>query len=163
MKYTSLKGLMNLNDIEISKIIGDLTFVMPVFFRKMSKVQNEILGHKEISKSHLEILFVLNREGMSTMTSLGKAIFVSKPNITVLVDRLIELNLVVRAFNENDRRIVYIQLTTNGKSFIEEYKETYKKYIKEKLIRLDEEDLRLLQVTMDNMKKLISKSNTEEI
>lgn len=150
-----------MNDIEISKVIDDLTFVMPVFFRKMSKVQNEILVPKEICKSHLEILFVLNREGMSTMTSLGKAIFVSKPNITVLVDRLIELNLVIRAFNENDRRIVYIQLTVNGKSFIKEYKEIYKKYLKEKLSRLDEDDLKLLQITMDNMKKLISKSNPE--
>jgi DNA-binding MarR family transcriptional regulator len=100
---------------------------------------------------------------MSTMTSLCKAIFISKPNMTVLVDRLIELHLVVRTFNENDRRSVYIQLTDDGNAFIKEYREIYKKYIKEKLVRLEDEDIRLLQSTMDNMKKLLMKASTSEI
>ncbi len=152
-----------MTDKEISKIIDDVTYIMPVFFKKMFRVQNEILCNKEVSKPHLEVLFSLKREGMSTMSSLGKALVVSKPNITVYVGRLIELNLVERVFDKNDRRIIYIQLTGHGNAFIENYKENYKKYIKEKLVKFDDEDFMLLQSIMDNMKILLSKVNPKDV
>lgn len=130
---------------------------MPAFFKKMYKVQHEILLVKDVTKAHIELLLILKRDGISTMSSLSKTLFVTKPNITGLVDRLIELNLTERAFDKDDRRVIYVQLTEEGKDFIVNYKESYRKYINKKFVSFTDEDLSLLQTIMDNTKKLLDK------
>ena len=58
-----------------------------------------------------------------TVRGLATLINVSKPAITRAVNRLVELQLVRRNTDENDRRSVLIQRTVSGSVFLREFGE----------------------------------------
>ena len=99
----------------------------------------------------------LKIEGACTMTDLGKMLYVSKPNITILVNKLVEFNMVKRMFDENDRRIIYIELTDIGCTSLEKHTESMKAAFYKSMQKFNIDDLALLKVTLDNMKMLVEK------
>jgi DNA-binding MarR family transcriptional regulator len=58
-----------------------------------------------------------------TVRGLADILDVSKPAITRAVNRLVELELVRRKTDDNDRRSVLIQRTVRGSVFLREYGE----------------------------------------
>ena len=58
-----------------------------------------------------------------TVRGLAKLMNVSKPAITRAVNRLVELQLVRRNTDENDRRSVLIERTVSGSVFLREFGE----------------------------------------
>lgn len=58
-----------------------------------------------------------------TVRGLADVLNVSKPAITRAVNRLVELELVRRKTDDNDRRSVLIQRTVRGSVFLREYGE----------------------------------------
>lgn len=59
------------------------------------------------------LMLVANNEDV-TQKHLSQALSVSAPNITTLIDRLVERELVIRVRSETDRRSQYIRLTRKG-------------------------------------------------
>ena len=58
-----------------------------------------------------------------TVRGLAATLKVSKPAITRAIDRLIDMELVRRKVDEEDRRSVLIQRTVRGSVFLREYGE----------------------------------------
>ncbi len=58
-------------------------------------------------------------EGLVRMTEASRRMMISKPAATQVINRLVELGLVERASDENDRRVVYIRPTEAGRAFYE--------------------------------------------
>ncbi len=53
--------------------------------------------------------------GEYSMGEICKDLFISRPNVTAIVDHLINKNLVVRGYCKTDRRVVNISLSDQGK------------------------------------------------
>jgi MarR family transcriptional regulator, organic hydroperoxide resistance regulator len=73
-------------------------------------------GIRGIVPSHGDILNVLFREERSTMNELAKKIHRTKPNVTVLIDKLVEYGYVKKEKSTTDNRVTYITLTDKGES-----------------------------------------------
>ena len=73
-----------------------------------------------ISMAQLHILYTLQRTGEMTMSHLAEVLDVSLSNATGLVDRIAERGFIERTRPPEDRRIVRIRITPEGKRMLEE-------------------------------------------
>lgn len=146
---------------DIDEILDGIFTIFPLFRKKIQKIGEDMLKDKGISKAHIQLMKSLKSEGACTMTDLGKRLSVSKPNITALVDRLVELDAVKRVFIENDRRIIYIELTDQGKELLDAHIEAMKATLAKSMQNFSNHDLVLFKEAMDNMKMFINKMDLE--
>jgi len=71
-----------------------------------------------VSVSQCYTLDLLDEHGEMSMVQLARKMFLDKSTMTRVVDGLIERELVVRRFDENDRRLIYITLTAAGRKLL---------------------------------------------
>ncbi len=77
----------------------------------------EAAGLNGVVPSHGDILVVLYTCEKCTMKELAQKIHRTKATLTVLVDKLIALNLIEKEKSAQDSRITYIKLTPLGQSY----------------------------------------------
>lgn len=138
---------------ELSDELGSL---FPLIFKNLMRFggDNKDL---EMSRIHMDIMFILNRFGQLTMSDIANRLFVSKPYNTLLVDKLIELGLVERLPDPKDRRIINIRLTEKGIGYLNEFKKSNKENIKRRLSVLKPGELKQLLSSLQNIKEIITK------
>lgn len=69
----------------------------------------------DVTLPQFDVLAALHRhEHGLTMTELSRYLMVSNGNVTGIVDRLVEVNLVERAASPGDRRATVVRLTGKG-------------------------------------------------
>jgi len=75
---------------------------------------------RAISSTHLHVLFLLMSEGEMTMGRLAEHLDASLPNVTGIVERMVERGFVERTKSDDDRRIVAVRATELGRQTVEE-------------------------------------------
>jgi len=145
-----------MTDDILDKITDELVSIFPLFFKNLMKF-NKDNRDLELSRVHMDIMFILNEFRQLTMSDVAKRLFISKPYNTLLVDRLIDLGMVGRFPDDEDRRIINILLTEKGITYLEEHKESRRKYIRTKLSVLNAKELEQLLSSLKNIKEMISK------
>ena len=75
---------------------------------------------RAISSTHLHVLFLLMSEGELTMGRLAERLDVSLPNVTGIVERMVERGFVERTRSDDDRRIVAVRVTDLGRQTVDE-------------------------------------------
>ena len=73
--------------------------------------------------SHGDILVVLFHRHKVTMRDIADAIHRTKPTVTVLVAKLVDLGLVKKEQSLEDARVSYVELTNKGKEFKEVFED----------------------------------------
>lgn len=73
-------------------------------------------GITGIVPSHGDILNILFCEERCTMKDLAIKIHRTKPNVTVLIDKLVECGYVKKEKSTDDNRVTFISLTEKGAS-----------------------------------------------
>jgi DNA-binding MarR family transcriptional regulator len=76
-----------------------------------------------ITAPQLKTMFFIANQGSTNFTKLALALGVTPPNVTGIVDRLVEHGLVSRQENPEDRRMLMLHLTEKGKSIIADLRE----------------------------------------
>jgi len=71
-----------------------------------------------LSLVHLNVLFLLEHDGPLPMRSLAEAMDVSQASATGIVDRMEQRGLVERQRDEDDRRVVRVAVTDEGRDLI---------------------------------------------
>jgi DNA-binding MarR family transcriptional regulator len=74
-----------------------------------------------LTASRAAALLQLEFRGRLTPSELGERLFVTRGNMTGLVDGLVKGGLVRRVPRENDRRAHDLELTKRGRDFVEAY------------------------------------------
>ena len=97
----------------------------------------------------------LKRNGVMSMSDIGKCLAMPKPHVTVIVDKLIEEGFVERQNDPNDRRIINILLTEKGLDAFLEIKATLAENMKIKLLNLSEEEQETLAVASQQVKDML--------
>jgi MarR family 2-MHQ and catechol resistance regulon transcriptional repressor len=82
-------------------------------------------AHHDIRKSGLNptefgVLELLFHKGPQPLQQIGDKILISSGNITYVVDKLERKGLVVRRPSPQDRRVIYAEVTEQGRDFMEE-------------------------------------------
>lgn len=146
---------------KILLIILEFSNVFNEFNHLVSRYIDAQLNKTGLGRTHFGILHELVGEKEKTMSELSDILHVTKPNITVLVDKLVKLNYVERVNSSHDRRVILIRLTKKGDDFVNVVSEELKKSSIRLLNRFNEEDLELVRETSGAIKKLLSKFNQD--
>lgn len=105
---------------------------------------------RSISATQLHVLYLIESNGTMAMSQLAELLDVSLPNVTGIIDRMVEHGLVERARDEPDRRVVTVQTTPAGRAAVQEIDGVRRKTLGAVLDRLThEQQLRALQTFTD--------------
>lgn len=96
----------------------------------MDKVTNDLIimwnkgFNKDLGVSHILVLGHLRKNGKSRPSDMAKALGLTPPTITHLTEKLVKKQLVTRSTDENDRRIIYLEITNAGEMILQEANES---------------------------------------
>jgi MarR family transcriptional regulator, organic hydroperoxide resistance regulator len=107
------------------------------------------------------ILYLLSTSEEMKSTELAEKLDVKPSAITVMIDRLLKNDFVSRHRDENDRRIVKLELTTGGREVFEMAKKVRRGIFSQYLSYLDEADVDQLVTIYEKLAAAVE-NNTEE-
>jgi DNA-binding MarR family transcriptional regulator len=142
------------------KVAVDLLSLPPLVFRIVrSKLINIALADIEIDIRfpHLEIMMVLKEEGTLHSAEIGKRLQIAKAQMTHLIDKLVELDLVERNIGADDRRTFNISLTDRGRRFMERHDSIAINAVGEYIADLEESELETLSTSLRNLRDILFK------
>lgn len=108
----------------------------------LEEIHNDFFSGFGISSTKFNLLVILYnspKEGIM-LSEIGEQMLVTKANITGLVDRLEKQGYVKRKRDPKDRRKVIAGITNRGRDFIENTIEEYKKWSKDIMTILSDDE-----------------------
>ena len=93
-----------------------------------------------ISRFELLALMLSEKFQTITMSNLAQGMSVPMSTATGIVDRLVKKGLLQRGRSEEDRRVVTVSLTDNGKALVEDLKEHFHDFLDRVRSLLTEEE-----------------------
>ena len=110
-------------------------------------------GRGQLSRTEIGALLTL-LAGPRRITELATTEALAQPTVTELVDRLQARGLVVRERSREDRRVVLVAISTEGRQQLEEARADARELIRETLSEMDDRDLDELVVAAEALEKL---------
>jgi DNA-binding MarR family transcriptional regulator len=144
----------------LERTASDLLSVPPLIFRgvrrKLLKAALDSVNI-DISPLHFEIMRLVKEEGTLHITEIGERLQVARAQMTHLIDKLVELEMVQRQADSADRRVTNIVLTAKGRAFLEEHGGNIWKATKEILSGLTDEELAELSASLERLRDILSR------
>lgn len=103
------------------------------------------------------LMYYILKDDSKPIKYYGEKLLISKPNMTKLVNRLVEDGLIERINDKTDRRKVKLTATKKGKKLVLEHREHIKNSISERINSLDDEDIEELYKSILKIKLIFSK------
>ncbi|MEM3939244.1 MAG: MarR family transcriptional regulator [Saccharolobus sp.] len=88
--------------------------------RKVNKEADKALEQIGLSYFEFKVMCALDEEGKVPMSRVAEKYMLTKAGLTSIIDRLEEKELVRRVRSEEDRRVIYVELTDKGKEKLHE-------------------------------------------
>lgn len=129
---------------EVGRLIFELGKLMRQYMRKNFE-------HEGITMPQSSVLGMLMKNGEMKITELSSKLMLSNSTVSGMIDRLEKQQLVERRRSEEDRRIVYVKVSTK---FLEMHKESHKKIEKSFEELLDTGTPEELEKIIDGLKTL---------
>lgn len=129
-----------MDETKLESIIQNLISIVPLFKKKLLNDHCNIDKYN-LNHSHFQVLVVLGKEGKLPISEVGKKLYISTPNMTKLLNKLIDEGLVERIPEAKDRRIININLTDKGSLYLEDKFMELKSTLKDKFSSLSDEKL----------------------
>ena len=123
------------------QIAKEISENLPTFLRHTYPY---IFGAMEIPPSQVLAVSTIQEKGRCSLSELSKAMHISAPTISGIIDRLEESGYVKRIPDENDRRVTNIELTSKGEKVVQKFRQNIMnrwKTILERIPSVDQENL----------------------
>ena len=103
-------------------IFGVAKMVRHHVMSSLPKVEGDCM-HGDLSVAQMNLILAVRTRGEVTLTELAEILGVSPPSVSVMVERLVERELLMRERATNDRRKVLIQVSPGAGEHIAEMEE----------------------------------------
>jgi len=144
----------------LERTAADLLSVPPLIFRGVRrKLLKTALNsvNMDISPLHFEIMRLVKKDGTLHITEIGERLQVARAQMTHLIDKLVEVEMVERQADSKDRRVTNIVLTGKGNAFLEKHGGNVRKATKEILSGLTDEELAELSASLEKLRDILSR------
>jgi DNA-binding MarR family transcriptional regulator len=135
----------------VDEILEDTLIYTILFNRELSN-----LGEREFIKTFLWLI-AIEQYNNPSLSGLGKILNVSKSQMTLKMDKLTEAGFTERIPDKEDRRIIRIVLTPDGRNFIKNSKQTVKESMNQLLSPLTFEEVEELKKSIGTIKNVVLK------
>jgi DNA-binding MarR family transcriptional regulator len=144
------------------ELIRDIIAQFRSAFGELRCLGSQRLLERSVSPGHLHLLSMLERHGGMPMSRIAELLDVSLSATTGIVDRLEERGLVERARLVDDRRVVFVQVTSQGRQMLEDVEVLRSEMIGSILARLAPERLRALAETLEELRRAVDDARKAE-
>jgi MarR family transcriptional regulator, organic hydroperoxide resistance regulator len=140
---------------ELEQYIEKLQQIFLLTMRRISKQTTD--SEPKLTGPQFYILQLLHKKGRSTVSSLAEEMTVKPSAITAMIDRLLKQGYVLRDRDEQDRRVVFIQISEEGSKILEETLEKRKRVLVKYMSHLDRNELDSLVSIFSKLSRIDSK------
>lgn len=132
---------------KIVKIISELSHNLG----EMEELAKEHYQFRELTITQMHYLEVISRLGNPNITELAYELQLSKPTVTVGVDRLIEKEYVIKVPSDEDRRNSHLHLTIKGKRINDMHEYAHKSFAGLIAESLNEQEIEQLALLLEKL------------
>lgn len=112
-------------------------------FRTLRNDIGKIFG-RYIPWNEFIVLRILNRTNKEMVSRVANELNVSNSHITAVTEKLINKGFVTRSRSTSDRRVVYLEITEQGKDLVAKMEGAKKQYLQERFSTLSEEEMNIM-------------------
>ncbi|MBB6455072.1 DNA-binding MarR family transcriptional regulator [Salirhabdus euzebyi] len=124
----------------LHELIEDYTSAMNEVNRRISAIMNDRV-HEELTGDQFLTMRYIQKNEPCTSSDIANEFGIVKSAVTAQVNRLYEKGLIERDRDSDDRRIVYLRLTTEGKTLMKEGTDKLYEVLGEILSNFDKEEM----------------------
>ena len=147
--------------MEKSELIEKIIELRRNIDRVLRKQRPDIWMKLGMTIAQLKSMFFIANEGSTNSSKLAAALGVTLPNVTGIIDRLVEQGFISRRENPDDRRIMILEATQEGKALLSELRESNIGYMSKALVNLSLDELSVVVHGLTLMMKALE-SHQEE-
>jgi len=125
-------------------------------------VGSQRLVRRGVSMSHFHLMAMLERHGELPMSRIADVLDISLSNATGLIDRMEERGLVERARVPDDRRVVLVRVTDDGRRVLADLEVFRDEVVARILGRLDDRQLSRLVAAVGDLRTAIGAMVVDE-
>jgi DNA-binding MarR family transcriptional regulator len=143
--------------------------VEAVLGRYEQMMQRLIGGHASeftevgVTMAQAKVLYVVMAAGHLRMTELAGRLGIGTSSASEIVERLVELDLLHRADDPDDRRQVVISTTPAAIALLERFRELNQRQLRELLGRLDADELAVVDQSLEIFHRAIDRGATTTV
>jgi len=144
----------------LDSVTEDLLSIPPIIFREVRrKLLRTALTSMDvdISPVHFGIMKLLYETGTLHVAEIGDRLQIARPQMTHLIDKLADLEIVERHTDTTDRRMINIVLTDKGKTTLKEHDKSIRKAMRDTLSCFTDKELDDLSDSLRKLRDLLSK------
>jgi len=119
----------------------------------MEEEAKEQFNFKDLTLTQMHYLEMISELKNPNLTELAAAMKLTKPTITVLVDKLIEKELVYKVQSDADRRSTHLHLTERGKLINQMHEYAHRRIVEQIEKRIDAEEIAQLILLLEKIMK----------
>ena len=127
-----------------------------LIYRQLKKEKKQ-LG--PFSLLRLEVLRYIAEKKNPLMKEVADYFCITPPSVTSLIDSLVKSKVVKRVYDENDRRVIRLFITSKGKEELKKGIRRINSNMKKILSQLSIEELKNLVRILEKLSKIYEKSN----
>jgi DNA-binding MarR family transcriptional regulator len=128
--------------------------------KKAESLVKEQIGSDLTHDQHYMLRYI-NKKGSCTSSELADVFEVKKSAITAIINRLWEKGLIQRTRDENDRRVVYLNLTGKGTELFDKTEERIHKLVESLINRFDETEIKQFLETYEKLNRILMEKQEE--
>lgn len=133
-----------------------LIVLLPQLLRGLLKREDNFITQGKITLPQMLALEHLLRKKSLRMSELAEALSIQTASATGLVDRMIRLGYIKRSQDPQDRRVVRVALTQEGKRIVERIFEQKKKVMIDVFSRMPASDSRQYVNVLERIVRILS-------
>ena len=138
------------------KLSWQILTVAPMLKKRLFRPDFE-QGANQMPLSYAQVLATLDIEESMTVTEISDRFDIAKPNITPLIDRMIEAGYVKRVRNSTDRRVVQVFILDKGREKVAEMVESLKETVQGWSKSITDEDMVRVTDAIDVIRSILAK------
>ena len=140
----------------VERIALGIFQAQPLMKKRLAKL-SAIQSEQGIPLSHVQVLAMLEEMGSMSVSEISKRFGIAKPNITPLVDRLVNAGLVDRVRSETDRRVVNIVILEEGRGRLRQIQNALNSHVASWKDVLSEEEFARLDRALIDIVEILGK------
>lgn len=126
---------------------------LSAYMARMEEEAKEQYSFKELTLTQMHYLEMISELENPNLTELATAMKLTKPTITVLVDKLIEKELVYKVQSDADRRSTHLHLTERGKLINQIHEYAHRRIVEQIEKKIDAGEMALLMALLEKIMK----------
>ena len=134
-----------------------LVELIEIITKLISELEAEFIKkYQEEGFTARQIVYIdtINMLGNPNLGEIAKALKLSKPSVTAIVDKLFSKGYVEKFQSDEDRRSFHVHLSAKGKNLVKMHDQTHNKIVDMLQDNLDRRDLKNLMTILN---KVVSK------